>query len=224
MDIPFSHWMYRTFSVPRLQAYARATQSDVARAERLYWWNVEVYGAFYGPLHCLELALRNSLHDVLRTSYGRADWWTSAPLQAEGLRRVEETRRKRERRGRRPALPDDIVSDLSFGFWTSLVSNSPSSQYDRLLWVPHLHAAFPHYRGRRRDLHHHLEAMRLLRNRISHHEPIHHRDLAADHRRIYQLVGFIDPTAAEKARAMDRVPEVLLRREATCDGMQPPRF
>ncbi|WP_306212230.1 hypothetical protein [Actinoplanes sp. RD1] len=216
--------MDKTFSTPRLDAYARATHSDRAAAERLYWWNVEVSGAFYGSLHCLELALRNALHDALRTNYHRDDWWIVAPLQAGGLHLVSEACEKYERRNRRPAAPDDVVAELSFGFWTSLLSNNRFSQYDRHFWVPCLHRAFPHYRGRRRDLHDNLEAMRRLRNRIMHHEPIHHRDLAADHRKIYRLLGYIDATATREAMAMDRVPAVLTRRRTTCDGDRPPRF
>ncbi|WP_203923445.1 hypothetical protein [Rugosimonospora africana] len=79
----------------------------------------------------------------------------------------------------RNVTADDVVAELQFGFWTSLLSNHRGSQYGRLLWVPTLHRSFPHYHGRRRDLHDNYEAMRLLRNRIMHHEPIHHRDLMA---------------------------------------------
>jgi hypothetical protein len=51
----------------------------------------------------------------------------------------------------------------------------------------------------------------LLRNRIMRHEPIHHRDLAADHRKIYRLLGYPSPDVALAAKALDRVPEVLAR-------------
>ncbi len=127
MSAPFSAWMSKALSLPRLDAYARAANGDALAAERLYWWNVQISGAFYGPLHCLEVALRNALHDELRSSYARDDWWT-------------------------------------------VLSNNRHSQYDRRLWVPCLHRAFPHYRGRRRDLYDNLETMRLFRNRIMHHE------------------------------------------------------
>lgn len=224
MSAPLSGWMRKTFSAPRLDAYVRATNRDAVAAGRLYWWNVEISGAFYGPLHCLEMVLRNAMHDQLRSTFAQDAWWTVAPLQASGARMVAEAREKCRRRGRDPVSADDIVAELTFGFWTSLLSNNRHSQYDRQLWVPSLHRAFPHYRGRRRDVHDNLETMRLLRNRIMHHEPIHHRDLAADHRKIYQLINYVDATTAQEALAMDRVPAVLGRRRAVCDGSQPPRF
>lgn len=224
MSASSSSWMRKTFSAPRLDAYTRAMNHDASAAERLYWWNIEVSGAFYGPLHCLEVALRNTLHDELRSSFAQDEWWRAAPLQPNGIRMITEADASCRRRSSSPITADDIVAELTFGFWTSLLSNNRHSQYDRRLWVPYLHRAFPYYHGRRRDIHDNLETMRLLRNRIMHHEPIHHRDLAADHRKIYQLINYIDVNTAKEALAMDRVPLVLGRRRAVCDGSQSPSF
>src|SRR5436309_3203698 len=209
MATPFTAWMCKAFSAPRLGAYAQTTNHDAAAAERLYWWNLEISGAFYGPLHCLEVALRNSLHDELRSMYARDDWWSAASLRPNCLRMVAAARDECAHRPGGPASADDMVAALTFGFWTALLSTS----YDRQLWIPCLHRAFPNYRGRRGDLHDNLNAMRLFRNRIVHHEPIHHRDLAADHRKIYRLLNYIDATAAREALAMDRVPIVLAHRQ-----------
>lgn len=219
-----SEWMRKAFSDPRLKVYLAAANGDAVIAERLYWWNIEVSAAFYGPLHCLELALRNALDVQLRSAYARDTWWDVAPLTGSGRFMVAAAEAKCRRRGTGPVAADDVVAQLSFGFWTSLLSNSRGSQYDRRLWVPTLHRAFPHYRGRRNQLHENLETMRLLRNRIMHHEPVHHRDLAADHRKIYQLLRFIDPVSAKEASALDRVPAVLSHRQAVCDGSRPPTF
>ena len=46
----------------------------------------------------------------------------------------------------------------------------------------------------------------LLRNRIMHHEPIHHRDLAADHRKVYRILSFLSSDMVLLAKALDRVP------------------
>ncbi|MEV8518019.1 hypothetical protein [Dactylosporangium sp. NPDC051484] len=224
MSASFSEWMRSAFSEPRLEAYTAAANQDANTAERLYWWNIEISAAFYGPLHCLELVLRNALDVQLRSAYARDTWWDNAPLTASGMRMVTDAHEKCRRRGARHVAADDIIAELPFGFWTSLLSNSRGSRYDRQLWVPTLHRAFPYYHGRRGDLHDNLEAMRLLRNRIMHHEPIHHRDLAADHRKIYRLINFINTTAAKESLAMDRVPTVLGHRQAVCDGSRPPRF
>lgn len=203
-------WMAEAFSAPRLAPYLRAARGDAKAAARLYWWNVEVSGALYGPLHCLEVALRNALHRQLTMTYGRDDWWTIAPLNDHGMRIVADARRKcaRRRHGEVPA--DSMVAELSFGFWVSLVSRGDA--YDRLLWVPTLHRSFPHYSGRRSPLHDSLWSVVLLRNRIMHHEPVHHRDLAADHAKIYRLLGYVSPVLVKEIQALDRFPAVLARR------------
>ncbi|MEU1744599.1 hypothetical protein ACPXB5_14655 [Micromonospora arida] len=211
-DLP--DWIRRAFSVPRLNPYLTESGQVADKAVELYWWNIEVSAAFYGPLHCLEIALRNALHDQLCRRFGRPDWWASAsvPLTDHGIRLVTEATLKCRRRGLTPPSADDVVAELSFGFWVSLLSNRRGSSYDRLLWVPTLHLAFPHHSGRRDELHTAFETMRLLRNRIMHYEPIHHRDLAADRRKLYYLLSAMDPVLAKEIRGLDRVETILARR------------
>ncbi|MFF5966840.1 hypothetical protein ACFY64_24540 [Streptomyces collinus] len=215
-------WMLRAFSRLRLARYVASARGNAVMASRLYWWNVEASAALYGSLHCLELALRNALHHQLSLAYGREDWWAVAPLNPNGQRLVTKARSKCERRGLVPAPADDIVAELSFGFWASLVSGG--SRYDRLFWVPTVHKAFAHYSGRRDALYDGLWSLVLLRNRIMHHEPIHHRDLAADHAKIYRMLGYLDPQIAKEAQAMDRLPMVLASRGDVLSGSRPPRF
>ncbi|WP_416901063.1 hypothetical protein [Micromonospora echinospora] len=201
-------WIRKFFSDARLEPYLRAAKGDAVLAERLYWWDDQISQAFHHPLKSVELAVRNALHERLRLRYGRADWWAAAPLRENSVRLVEDARQSYRLRARRAPGADDIVAQLSFGFWVALISTS----YDRHLWVPTLHRAFPHYRGRRGDLYQSLNTVRLLRNRIGHHEPIHYRDLVADHARIYRLLDYLDPELSAGVRVRDEVPMVLARR------------
>src|SRR5437763_4260387 len=73
-------WVAGVLSLPRLAPYLNASCGDADAAMRLYWWNVEISAAFFGPLHCVELALRNALHARLAARFGRPDWWATAPL------------------------------------------------------------------------------------------------------------------------------------------------
>jgi len=66
-----------------------------------------------------------------------------------------------------------------------------------MLWVPALINAFPHFQGRRGDLHKSLEELRRLRNRIAHHEALVNRDLATDHWTVLEILGYIEPDAKE---------------------------
>ncbi|MBM0238287.1 hypothetical protein JNW88_16030 [Micromonospora sp. ATA32] len=207
-DADLPTWMRDFFSLPRLEPYLGAAKADASLAVALYWWNIKVSQAFYLPLGRLEVAVRNALHTRLRARYERADWWAAAPLTENSSRLVEQARSKCARRGRRQPSADDVVAQLSFGFWVALIS----TVYDRRLWVPTLHRSFPYYSGQRGQLHQSFETMRLLRNRIGHQEPIHHRDLAADHAKIYRLLDCLSPELAIGVRLRDEVPAVLAER------------
>ncbi|SNS78085.1 hypothetical protein SAMN05216276_101618 [Streptosporangium subroseum] len=208
MSFELPEWFCRMFSSPRFVPYRNAVDGDDKRAWDLYRWNIEVSEAFYCPLHCLEVSLRNAQHIELSARFGRVDWWVAAPLRKHELAKIAQAERSLRDKGAGLPSADDVIAELSFGFWVSLLSRS----YDRYLWVPVLHRAFPHYSGRREGLRDNLQAMVLLRNRVMHHEPIHHRRLEADHVKIYRLLGYLEPAVAVWLRDFDRVPEVLKRR------------
>jgi hypothetical protein len=201
-------WFERVITAPRLSPYHDAARRRGTHAEDLYRWNLQVSEAFYPALSCLEICMRNALDERLKAKYSRADWWTSAPLAQKDIDKVRRVSDDLGRwRGSTPS-PDDIVSELSFGFWVALLSR----RYDRHLWVPALHRAFPGYRGPREQLRDNFESMCFFRNRVMHHEPVHHRDLASDHLKIYRLLGYIEPEAVAWLRGFDRVPETLTKR------------
>lgn len=202
-------WMSKSLSTARLRRYMRAADGDATTAVQLYRWNLDVCSAFYGPLHWLEIGLRNALHDQLHARYESAQWWVFAPLNGHGTGKVHEARNKLKKRKNRDIDANDIVAKLTFGFWVSLLSRG--TNYDRNLWVPTLHKAFPHYSGPRRQLHAELDDMLYFRNRIMHYEPIFDLDLAARRNTIYRQLGHLSPTLAERVRELDRIPEVLIR-------------
>jgi hypothetical protein len=207
-------WTPTAFSPARLAPYLATAQGDRAAAMRLYFWNVQASAAFYGPLQCLEITLRNALHTQLCRKFQRTDWWTVARLSEEGRRNVDRARRKLLGRGLRHPNADAIVAELTFGFWVSLLS----TRADRHFWVPALHRAFPLYPGPRRELHAEMYEVLQFRNRVMHHEPIHHRELEKDHERVFRLLGHLSPECAALARKLDRVPEVLASRDDICAG------
>ena len=89
----------------------------------------------------------------------------------ESLHYIEVGLRNATRDGR-VEVHGRVIAELPLGFWSSLLGND----YNRRLWQPCLRTAFD---GpvRRTHLHAELNDLRLLRNRIAHHEPIHGRDL-----------------------------------------------
>jgi hypothetical protein len=94
---------------------------------------------------------------------------------------------------------------LKFGFWTRLFSR----KYDSVLWGNKTFktTAFPHALNRqlvRRDLSSRFDQIRLIRNRVSHHEPILKYRLSNHHANIIEVMNWIDPTLSRANALVDR--------------------
>ena len=197
-------WIGRALSEARFAPYLAECGGDAVAAWRLYILNIRISMAFYPLLHFAEIALRNALHRELGAQFGRADWWTVAPLDEHGQRLVKQAQEKVSAHYSHHNA-NDLMTKLSLGFWVSLTSRT----YDRALWVPALHRAFPNYRGRRDALHAELREVLTLRNCVMHHEPVLRRDLKAKHDTIYRLFDHMSPDLAAAMRQIDQVPSVL---------------
>jgi hypothetical protein len=121
VDEEFEH-LLTAFSPARMEPYLKHCDGDVAKAFRLYTWNVEVSGALSGPLGCLEVVLRNALHNRLAAMTGRPDWWLDRRVDLHDVARglLGEAAAKLARQGK-SGQPDAMVAELHFGFWIALI-------------------------------------------------------------------------------------------------------
>jgi hypothetical protein len=154
----------RTVTRERLRRYLGATHQDIANALLLYEYNVALSEALYGLLHGLEVTIRNSMHHVLTANYGTPAWYDRAPLSTYWTERIADAK------GRvGTTTPGKVIAELTLGFWVELLSRSNQNT----LWFgKHLAMAFPNTALRRDQIHARFKIVQLLRNRISHHEPI----------------------------------------------------
>jgi hypothetical protein len=102
---------------------------------------------------------------------------------------------------------DNVIAELSFGFWPSILS----PRYDTSLWTPALRKAFPNRpkSQERREMQGAINAIRRLRNRIAHHEPIVHRKLRDDHQLIINLISWCCPETSKWVLANSRFPKII---------------
>lgn len=209
---PVRDALARLLSRPRLDRYRADTGGDLDAALALYAWNLQVSAAFFESLHYLEVALRNTIDEALTTwaatTLNAAQPWyrdPAVPLNP-ATRKVVATAVSHATADGRPELPGRVLAELSLGFWWSLLA----AGYNRTLWQPCLRHAFPGARQTR--LHDAVDHLRLLRNRIAHHEPVYPRDLAADYTRLLDTAERITPRLAWWIDTTSRVPALLITR------------
>lgn len=185
----------------RMAPYLRACDGNLARARRLYVWNIEISAAFWGPINGVEVAIRNAVHKVLAEHFDRADWWNTRSLDAQAVRTARDEQSKLTAR-LSTVTADDVVASLSFGFWSSILGGPKGALEQDLYWQRCLHRAFPGWKYHPNDARarkaflRRIERLRKFRNRVAHHEPIHARDLHQDHDRILEIAALVHPDLA----------------------------
>ena len=186
-------------------------------ALRLYAWNTALSAAFYGPLQTLEITLRNAVNEQLTIAFGKT-WYNKGDKikfdkysvdEIERAKKHWKTTKKKE--GKKNYTTDDIVANISLGFWTNLLDRDYQT-----LWQSTTHKAFQNGnldknldRGK---VYFRLKAIHVLRNRIAHHEPIFDRDLEKDLSDILDILDWINHVAKVWVEEHERLSDVLAMR------------
>lgn len=178
----------------------------------MYIWNAHVGEAFHTPIQCVEVALRNSINKALIAQFG-TDWWqdTSFKKAIDRERHTDlDTVQKRIKNRKLALATGQIVAGLSFGFWVGMLQ----PRYNPAIWGAQLRRCFPNLpqTETRESLFKSASSLAILRNRISHHEPIFKRNLSLDFSEAMKLLTWICPETHEWVRPHCRVPELLRRK------------
>jgi hypothetical protein len=198
--------MEAALSLERFARYVDWAGGDQDAALDLYTLNTRLSEALYTPLQALELALRNRVHYVMSVTHGERWFEASGLLQAPHQREQVEAALAELAKVDKDPLPGRVVAALTFSFWTAMVS----PVYEGL-WRSTLSAIAAKSDGgrlSRKQLSRPLTPIRLLRNRIAHHEPILHWDLRKHHCAMLEVTRWLSPPAAAWAAGIDRFPEV----------------
>lgn len=215
----------RLLSGGRMNSYtaAVAAAEGSERSELdVYVYNMALSAALLGPLHMLEVVTRNSMHLALKKQFRQDDWWNARGvnllhMQDDALTKVEDKLKEREHNeGYPPATADDIVAALDFGFWCGILgkgrTGDASFDYERTLWQPALRHAFPQWRGQRDVLARKMHAARTLRNRVGHHEPVHHRRIEQDYKSMIDVIMYVSRPVSDWVNDRSLVPYIYSRR------------
>lgn len=211
------HAIQAALSLARISTYeiasVRVPQLPIiADALALYAWNARISAALMVPLHICEVVIRNAVAEALERVYGPGWPWSpgfqrSLPVPAFGYNPNQDLFSV----ARRFATTGKVIPELKFIFWQTMFT----SRFDKRLWEPHLRIILPNMDGSktvsqlRSTVFSDLDVLRLLRNRIAHHEPVFNRDLSDDLMKINELIGFRCSVTAAWMRAQEQASEVL---------------
>jgi len=193
-------------SLERFGRYLAWAGGDRERALDLYALNTRLSEALYTPLQVLEVVLRNRVHAVLTASRGPR--WFEDPSLLPGAHQPSQVAEAKAQLAeeRKADDPGRVVAALTLGFWTAMLGARGEN-----LWQTTLKAIARREDGkglRRKDLSTPLTPIRLLRNRIAHHEPILAWNLPKHHEAILRVTGWLSPAAAAWCRTLDRFDDV----------------
>lgn len=208
MQDPYFLRIRRVISDDRLETYRINPADGEVDLLGCYFWNMALSEALYPTLQCLEVALRNAVHNALSGMTGTQDWYDVQPTFLTRSEQDDISYAKAYLASqRKPADTGRIVAELRFGFWTTLFDR----RYETNI-RPLLKDMFP---GMRRHIRNHrvvtprLNQMRTLRNRVFHHEPIIKvPDLDQRHRNLLETIDWISPTLRSSLLEIDRFPSV----------------
>lgn len=178
----------------KYEAAAGVQGDDDLSALILYAWNAQVSGALLSPLHICEVVVRNAVADALEAIYGARWPWSptfehSLPDPSQGYNPRKDLQSARRAA---PATGETgkVIPELKFVFWQKMFTR----RYDTRIWDQHLRRVMPNLNPTktipelRETIYSDLEKVRLLRNRIAHHEPIFKRALGNDYQIIHALI------------------------------------
>lgn len=209
MNSDFLLKVEEVLAAERLGAYH---QDKVAPAEALarYVWNMALCESLYSPLQIAEIVLRNAVHGFLKNHVGREDWYEvdikCLPWQSK---QVEEAKSNLVKYGKGIA-PGRMVAELHFGFWTGFFNKAHAQTGIGHKLASAVFGNAPRDERDMKRLDARWNQIRVLRNRVFHHERIiHWKDLDRQHAGILEVTGWISPEMKEMAQALDRFTTIL---------------
>lgn len=207
-----------------MHRFLEAAGGSPSRALRLYRWNAQVASAYWTPIHFLEIAVRNAMHDALTTATGTHWWFRDSGDSTLGVEWMYDREREAVNTAIRnvtienpPVTAGKVVAELPFGFWVGLLSgryhrDEPgAADYHDIVWVEGgVSKRFPG--TSRKPLHGRLNVLRRFRNRIAHHEHLLNQDLDEISVDLDSILTSLCPSTAVWVRAMSNVAEARRQR------------
>lgn len=217
---PIARDLEALISSKRYSTYLKKAGHKDDFAFELYLYNARLAKAFLFPLHVAEVVVRNAIDEILCAQYTN-QWHMDAAFRSmitsESLKTLKKAIDRASKSGA-PAQKDDVVSRLTFDFWSNLFR----SEYDRPLWQTNIKTLMPNNPAiTRASLKTLLVSINDFRNRIAHHEPIFALDVSLMYKEILQVVGYRSVTAENWIKCHSTVHKIMRSRPSSGLGAGP---
>jgi len=200
--------LIKNISEVRFKPYLEIAENNMMKAIKLYEFNIKISESFYPALHNLEISLRNKFYSQLSKTHGPRWLLNNKLLSGTNGREIVNINKINDICLKQKDFDANvIISNLSLGFWTSLLYPN----YELAFWRGCLRDIFPtNQKVIRSDIHKKLENIKSLRNRLAHHELILKNGIETCHSQIYEIMEYLAPETAKWTKtALDRFPDVL---------------
>jgi len=162
-----------------------------AQVYRAYSWNYALSAMVFPLLGCIEMHLRDAIHQVMSQRYAPIGtkhhdypWYDDTqpqhyPFSKQAKMSIDGILLNKKTLARKRPAPttDDVIADLTFGFWTNFFRTL--SPIDAPSVVPRILPFHPIQNPKkwgspvnRHELGSHLQIANMFRNRVAHHEPL----------------------------------------------------
>jgi hypothetical protein len=214
-SIDFFTNLLKSLSSKRFSGYSSAKGSQLDAFAK-YLWNVNLCESLYPCFQLLEIAFRNKVHFQIGAAIGDPTWLIN---QHGFIHQEDQDAIKKGKESlataNSPITEDYLVSEMKFGFWTTLLN----SRYERL-WPRIITPVFPNMPNTMRtraDASILMNRVRHLRNEALHHHSIWHwGDLKDRHKQMRSVIDYICAPSSAIAREIDRFPIVHSNGMAEC--------
>ncbi len=171
--------LVKLFSSNRLNSYKYDNNDTYSIVLERYLYNIELSKSLYPLLSFLEISLRNRINQAIETVI-QQDWLLKEHNQQNILfpneyKKLLEAKQKLMNKGHKNIGKDDLIAELSLGFWIHLCTK----KYKTVLWHKPcffriVFADYPNFSefDKLSKIFPILQLMLKLRNRVFHHEII----------------------------------------------------
>ena len=155
-----------------IEKYISNSRLNAYESLEEYKLNILYSQDYYTILSILEISLRNSINQYFNIKYGK-DWYKNEFLHQDSFIKIKEVT-KRIITSKKDLTHEQIISELSFGFWSSLFRKS----YTNNMRLSDIKCIFPNLPSKkdkiitREYINKKLNHIRKFRNRIFHYEKI----------------------------------------------------